>query len=187
MTAKKALSLSVSKEVQDLMNSLNSGDMEKNARAFGKGISADVKLNRFLTADFSKGPQVFNEANIDKILDTVNAYGFTDVDKKKAQLASIFAGSIDSAVTAKRLKVTANGKLNLDDDQKDALAAKLAQYGNYLRNQILPGATVWAQTFGLIEGSIEKGEIAVLTPVEEPAQVPAQEPVLEPAEEVVTE
>jgi hypothetical protein len=117
-------------------------DVGQAQRALSKGLTRDAKLNNFIKASetgFEKGNGLYlDKERRARIFEACSYVGMTSIEAKQAAALFIVQTDVDSAVEAKRLNVTANGTLELDNEQKASLEGALKKYSQFLSTKIRP-------------------------------------------------
>lgn len=156
----------VTKEVQKYLDQVAGLSAEKVAKTVARAYSKDVKLNRFLAQaakGFEAGLGIFVDAQRrEKIIEAVQEFGTTNNEQKQAMVIHIAQSDIELEVERKRNEITDKGKLVLNAEQKDALAAALVKYKEFLNTRMMPGVLDLAASLGIVEYEGEKVKAAAV-------------------------
>lgn len=134
------VSEAVSAEVQNILMGMQGISKEKLGKMVVKSFGHDKKLNAFLNADFSRGLSLFTDKKRrEKLFEAVEAYGITDVTRKRATLIAMMQADVDQQVKEKIAEVTLSGALPLSDEQKKALESKTIEYRSFLEKNLQAG------------------------------------------------
>lgn len=156
---KTVISDSVRQEVSDVMEAMEKLTIEKRARLLGKSYRSDVKLNAFLSKRFDNADTkvLLNEKYFNELITKTEDFGITSIKEKRALCVSILDSETALIVAAKKEEVTRG--LVLNDEQKEALAAKLVDYAKFVEIGIKSGARRIGLTLGAIETVAELVEV----------------------------
>lgn len=139
-----------STEVALIMAGLNS-DLMQTARVAAKAYGADARLNRYLASKDDNGLAFFvDKDRQSKIIESCNSFGYTSTAKREAAIRHALTQDVKQSVENEAAKVTRG--LELNNEQKEALAQKQAAREKFIINQLLPGMfNVARHELGIVE------------------------------------
>jgi hypothetical protein len=123
---------------------------EKMMKKFNRNVNDNVKLDRFLSGEFTV-PKAFDPTKlgetINKLVDPKNHehHGLTNIDQQKLILKLLASNVLDLEILAKR---TWMASFTLDDEQTAKAADVLTKYEAKLRKAIEVSVRDWSKVYG---------------------------------------
>lgn len=124
--------------------------IEKGGRMLNKSLSHDLKVARFIKSDFQVPKRLATKADLEKVLETIEAgAGYGDLNGKRIALASLHESKIDAQCTE---KVAEFNRLPLNEEQKEAIARTMPKYKAFLTKYVN------SQAVALLKDTFQVGE-----------------------------